>query len=366
MTKSILLIVAGSTFGAAAVAVPTLHVMPPAPAAAAAATPAGAATPAPAASELVFTGMCDASAGLLVDAHHIVVANDEDPVDTTLRVYDLRTPGAPVATIDATAALAPEAADAEVDLEGLTRFGSRFALIGSHSLKGDEGKPAPSRRRLIAFELTGTAPRFTLARSARYTALVADAQAFLATQPAPLDTFVLDKPLGAKFGGLSIEALSASATPGELLVGLRSPLGPGDTAIVLPLKNAAAVLDARARPAFGPPILLSLGKQGLRDLVDDGRGGYLLLAGEPGEGGTFALWSWAGGAGAAPPRKVLDIANENNTSAEAIVVAPDRKTAWILFDEGERKTASGKKCKSDSVPAAGKSFRARRIDLAIS
>ena len=55
-------------------------------------------SPAPPASELVFTGMCDASAGLLLDANHLVVANDEDRVDTTLRVYDLLTPGAPVAT----------------------------------------------------------------------------------------------------------------------------------------------------------------------------------------------------------------------------------------------------------------------------
>ena len=156
MIKSILLIVAGATIGTVAVALPSLDLRLPAPAPAPAAPPPAA--------ELVFTEMCDASAGLLLDANHLVVANDEDRVDTTLRVYDLRAPGAPVATIDATAALAPEGADAEVDLEGLTRFGSRFALIGSHSLKGDDGDPAPSRRRLMAFELGGTAPRFTLTR----------------------------------------------------------------------------------------------------------------------------------------------------------------------------------------------------------
>jgi hypothetical protein len=367
MTKSLLLIVAGSTIGTAAVALPSLSLVPPAPAA----TPAAATAPAttstastaPPAADVVFTDMCDASAGLLLDANHMVVANDEDPIDTKLRVYDLRTPGAPVATIDATKALAPESADAEVDLEGLTRFGSRFALIGSHSLKGDDGKAAPSRRRLIAFELTGTAPGVTLAKPVRYAKLVDDAQAFLTTQPEPMKSFVLDKPLGAKFGGLSIEALSADATAGELLIGLRSPLGPDSTAMILPLTNAAAVLDTNAKPAFAAPILLSLGKQGLRDLVSDGRGGYLILSGEPGEGGTFALWSWAGPTGGAPPKKVLAIANVPDTSAEAVVVAPDAKSAWILFDEGERKTASGKKCKGDSVPPSGKSFRARRIDL---
>ena len=78
------------------------------------------------------------------------------------------------------------------------------------------------------------------------------------------------------------------------------------------------------------------------------------------------MWSWAGPTGATPPRKVRDISNETDTSAEAIVVSPDGKSAWILFDEGERKTPSGKKCKGDSVPPGGKSFRARRIGLPVS
>ena len=134
--------------------------------------------------------MCDASAGLLVDAHHLVVANDEDPVDTTLRVYDLRTPGAPVATIDATAALAPEGADAEVDLEGLTRFDSRFALIGSHSLKGDDGRAraepsTPPRLRADAGRRRGS----RWPTPARYTKLVDDAQRVL-RHPAGADQVV--------------------------------------------------------------------------------------------------------------------------------------------------------------------------------
>ena len=65
-------------------------------------------------------------------------------------------------------------------------------------------------------------------------------------------------------------------------------------------------------------------------------------------------------------RKRLDVPNEADTSAEAIVVTRDKKTAWILFDEGERRTASGKRCKNEAVPPSGKSFRARRVDLSTS
>jgi hypothetical protein len=321
-------------------------------------------SPQPPANERVFTELCDASAGLLLDARHLVVLNDEDPKTTLFRVYDLQAPGKPVKTIDATAALGPEGDDLEVDLEGLTRFGSRFALIGSHSRKGDKdgkGEPAPSRRRLLAFEL-GAGPGFPLGGGKRYVTLVEDAQAFLATQPEPLKSFVLNPERPSKDGGLSIEAL-AETPAGELLIGLRSPLGPDTKALVLVLQNAAAVLDTKAKAMFGPPILLDLKQQGLRDLVSDGKGGFLILAGDPGEGGAFALWAWSGPSGTAPPRRLMAIANVPDTSAEGIAVTPDKTAAWILFDEGERKTASGKKCKGGSVAPADKSFRARRVAL---
>ena len=131
--------------------------------------------------------------------------------------------------------------------------------------------------------------------------------------------------------------------------------------MVLPLKNAAAVLDTHATPVFAAPILLSLGKQGLRDLVDDGRGGDPLLAGEPGEGGTFALWSWAG---RRAPRPAQGAGHPKREDTRRRRRGRARREERVdLFDEGERKTASGKKCKGDSVPPAGKSFRARRVDL---
>ena len=305
MTKSILLIVAGTTIGTAAVALPSLDLMPPVP------WPRRARPRHRLRPSSSSPGCATRRPGCSSTPNHLVVANDEDRVDTTLRVYDLRAPGAPVATIDATAALAPEGADAEVDLEGLTRFGSRFALIGSHSLKGDDGEPAPSRRRLIAFELSGTAPRFTLAQ-ARALHEAGRRRPGVLRHPAGADQVVRPRQakLGAKFGGLSIEALSASATPGELLIGLRSPLGPGDTAIVLPLKNAAAVLDTRATPAFARRSCWRSASRACAISSTTGAAAICSWPASRAKGGTFALWSWAGPTGATPPRKVLDIPNE--------------------------------------------------------
>ncbi len=325
----------------------------------------------PPAGDLVFTGGCDASAGLLLDDFHLLVADDEDKKKTELRVYDLRSPGAPKSTIDLTAGLAPDPAEPEVDLEGLTRFGPRLALIGSHSRRGDLAKEAPSRRRLLAFTLSGSAPAVTLGTTARYEKLVEQAQAFLAGLPAPdpLKALVLDRAVPSKKGGLSIEALSETATPGELLIGLRSPLGPGDKALLLLVTNAAAVLDSGVGATFAPPILLALGKQGLRDLVRDPKsGGYIILAGNTGEGGTFALWRWAGPTSASAPTKFKSIETPGpGTSAEGIVLTATPNTAWILFDEGERPlpnpTAELATCKDQKRP--DRSFRARRVNLAV-
>ena len=350
MTSSAFMITAAVTLGAGAAVAGRPDSPPPMP-------------------DLVFTGGCDASAGLLLDEHHLLVADDEDKKKTELRVYDLRSPGAPKSTIDLTAGLASDPEEPEVDLEGLTRFGARLALIGSHSRRGDQAKPAPSRRRILAFTLSGTAPALALGTTTRYEKLVEQAQAFLATLPAsnPLKTLVLDRDLPSKKGGLSIEALSDTAIPGELLIGFRSPLAPGEKALLLLVTNAAAVLDTGAAATFGPPILLDLGKQGLRDLVRDPKGGYIILAGNPGDGGTFALWRWTGPSSPAAPTKIRTIDTPGpGTSAEGVVLTATPDTALILFDEGERPlphpTAELATCKDQKRP--DRSFRVRRVDIA--
>ncbi|MEO5822246.1 MAG: DUF3616 domain-containing protein [Vicinamibacteraceae bacterium] len=347
MTKPILLIAAATTIGAAAVALPGLDLVPDSP---------------PAAEFVELTGACDASAGLLLDGRHLVVADDEDKETITLRVYDLEKTEAKLEGIDATPFL--DAKGEEVDLEGLTVFGSRYVAIGSHS-RNKEKVEAPTRHRILAFTLAPKAPpNQQIATSHLYSGLLIDAQKALKALPAtsPLSGFLLDNGSAPKDGGLSIEAVSDTATGGELLIGLRSPLSPKGKAIVLRLTNAGAVLDSHADPVFAEPILLDLPAkdghaQGLRDLVRDGTGGYLLIAGDVAEGGSFRLWKWSGPGTGSNATPVADIKMPaEKTSAEALVLTPDKKAGWILFDEGERDVA-GKACKK----AANKAFHASRI-----
>jgi hypothetical protein len=140
-------------------------------------------------------------------------------------------------------------------------------------------------------------------------------------------------------------------------------LGPGKKAIVLHLTNAGDALAGTAPAPFATPIMIDLGGKGLRDLVRVGPGRYLLIAGDPGDGGTFELWQWSGPGALTPLTRMGPIATPAaGTSAEALVLTPDRTAAWVLFDEGQRMTAGGTECK-DLQNAADKSFHARRIAL---
>lgn len=336
---------------------------------------AGAASAQTSKDAVILTGACDASAALLLPSGHLLVADDEDRERTRLRVYDPKKPGAPVEELDITSALKPDSSDAEVDLEGLTRLGDHMVCLGSHSRKGDDGAAAPSRQRIAELHLVGSAPPYRTEPVGLYTALQADLQKFLDGLAGP--RLVLDQEVpgapgkhkAAKDGGLSIEGVTSTKNAGELLIGFRSPLLPGapgkEQAFAVLLLNADAVLEHQAAPKFSPPIGLTLDGRGIRDIeFARERSAYLIVAGPAGAGGPFALYEWQGPGAAVAPRQLMAIPADPDTAPEAVVPEAGGTAVWILFDEGERKTASGKRCKSKDVAPADKSFRALRVALA--
>jgi hypothetical protein len=321
---------------------------------------------------LVFTGACDASAALLLPSGHVLVGDDEDRKQTILRLYDLKQPGPPLQTLDVTTALKPEMPDREVDLEGVTLLGGELVWIGSHSRKGDDADPAPSRHRLAALHLSGSAPPYQTRPAGLYQALLDDLQEFLDRRPGKrlvIDAEVPGTPgkhKPAKDGGVSIEGLTSTPNPGELLVGFRSPLLSAETgadlALAVTLLNADAVLHSGAKARFSPPHLLALGGLGIRDVVYvPERRRYLVLGGPPGPGGPFELYEWDGPGTPGVPSPRGSIAAEQDTSPEVLVPEPGGRSVYIMFDEGERRTESGKRCKSNDVPTSAKSFRAVRM-----
>jgi hypothetical protein len=309
-------------------------------------------TKAPQAShDLVFTGMCDASAAVPLDEHRFVVADDEDNV---LRAYDSRSAGAPLWKTDVSRAIgvgersgkaqrdAPEA-----DIEAATRIGALSFWMTSHG-RSSKGKSKPERLRLFAAALPDAGG--TLAVTGRpYEHLLDD----LFAEPR-LARFALREaaeraPKSA--GGLNLEGMTARSE-GGVWIGFRNPI-PEGKALLVPLLNPEEVVrESKAR--FGEPRLLDLGGLGVRAISQrDGR--YLILAGRYDSGAGTRLYTWDGAA-----QVVLDPRNQlADLNPEGFFSPPGRRDVLVLSDDGSR-SIDGFECKRLADPAK-KRFRARWV-----
>jgi hypothetical protein len=297
---------------------------------------------------LVFTGMCDGSAAVALDADLFVAASDEDNI---LRFYRRSQPGKPVSTYNLNQHLAGRKKSPEADIEGAARLGQRVFWITSHG-RDAAGERLPNRCRLFAVEITNRGALVVVQPVGRvYSDLIAD----LAREPrrAGFQLAEAAKRWGKSPGQLNIEALTATPE-GTLLIGFRTPI-PGGHALLVPLLNPNELLASQP-PRFGEPILLDLGGLGLRGMGWTGRA-YYLIAGA-GEGrAESCLYVWPGGTAA--PRPVAGVSFAGFTP-EAICFqdAAGRGDFLVLSDDGNRKV-DGKE--NSDLSESRRQFRALRI-----
>lgn len=303
---------------------------------------AASAAAAPAAAEpesRLFTGMCDASAAVPIDAGHFVVASDEDNV---LRVYAL-SGGAPTATVPLAGFL--KTGTRESDLEGAARIGDRIYWIASHG-RNSSGKLRTERQRLFATDIVpGGATATFQPVGTPSTGLLPALVAAPALKGFGLDAAAERAPEAE--GGLNIEGLAATPD-GRLLVGFRNPLI-GGKALVVTLDNPAEIVAGTA-PAIGAVALVALGGRGIRSLERIGDG-YLIVAGPTADAGSFALYRWSGGA--ADPVAVPGV-DFGTLRPEALFAVAGSSEIQILSDDGGVKVG-GVECKS--LPVAQQRFR---------
>ena len=268
-------------------------------------------------SAVQHAGLCDASAGTALDDIHFIVANDEH---NRLVIYRRGLP-APVQGVDVGGFLG---AQKEADLEGSARIGNRIYWIGSHG-RNAKGKVREDRQRFFA---TDIAPGPTVRPAGQpYTRLLAD----LATSPALAAWRLADAALLAPEaeGGFNIEGL-AEGPNGSLLIGLRNPLRQG-RALLIPLLNPAELVVPGGGPArFGVAMAVDLGGLGVRSMERLADGSYLIAAGRPGDGGSFRLFQWAGGAADAARAVPLDL---GDLRPEGLFAWPDGRIT-MLSDDG--------------------------------
>ena len=287
-----------------------------------------------------YSGPCDASAAVALDAAHFVVGDDEH---NTLRIYRQGQAQA-VGSLDLSAFLATTAGK-EADIEGAAAVGTRIYWITSHG-RNSKGKAQPDRHRFFATEVLPGQPPTLKPVGQAYVHLLRDMAEADALKPYRLDDAAR---LAAEAdGGLNIEGLAATPD-GTLLIGLRNPL-PQQRALVIPLLNPGEVI-AGSRARFGAPIELDLGQRGIRSIERIGAS-WLIVAGPTADQRPVCAVPLVG-----PGRRRGNAGRRcrpEGSAPRGPVRAAGEQHVQLLSDDGGVKMA-GVECKK--LPATRQTFR---------
>jgi hypothetical protein len=301
--------------------------------------------------DLVFSGMCDASAAVPLDERRFVAADDEDNV---LRAYDSRSPGAPLWKVDVSRAIGvspkpgkPERGAPEADIEAATRIGALSFWMTSHG-RNASGKAKPERLRLFAASVPERDEPLVVTGRA-YEHLLDDLLADPRLSRFGLREAAERAPKAP--GGLNLEGMTARRE-GGVWIGFRNPI-PDGKALLVPLLNPEAVVR-ETRAQLGEPRLLDLGGLGVR-AISHRAGRYLILAGRFDSSAGSRLYTWDGAAEL--KRDTRDqLAGLN---PEGFFTPDGGGDVLVLSDDGSQ-LIDGTECKRLSDPAQ-KRFRARWI-----
>lgn len=308
-----------------------------------------AAPPAPNQSFLTHSGMCDASAAVMLDEETFIVADDEQNV---LVVYDANRGGEPIASVDwERLFISSQGSDdpGEADIEGAARIGSQIYWIASHG-RNKKGKWKADRHQFFAIEVSRTKDTFKFAPVGRYHDLALDMVEAPELRGLELDTAVMaeskkEKQLAPKKNGLNIEGLAAAPDGCSLLIALRNPRL-DDGAVLVPLLNPAEVLQEGKRPRFGEPIVLDLTMKAEGKPINLSirsieycrqKGAYLIIGGPQNDLKCFAMFSWSGDRN--DPPELLEAATNAiraipGFAPEAIVEYTMSGKIQLLSDDG--------------------------------
>ncbi len=305
--------------------------------------------------EVIFTGICDASAAVALTPRLFAVADDEDSI---LRVYDADRGGEPVRSVDLSETLFPPDEPKqgkpprapESDIEAAARLGDVAYWMTSHA-RNRAGKRKDAR--LLFFATTARDGSDALRLLGQgYAQLLEDLLAD--ARYASFDLAAASELAPKDPGGLNLEGLG-ERPEGGLWIGFRNPI-PGGKALLAPLLNPERLVEGE-RARLGDPILLELGGLGIRSL-SRWRGQILIVAGSHAEGGISQIFSWDG-RGSPTTVPGLDLSGFN---PEGFFSPEERDEILLLSDDGGVES-DGEECKRLDEPER-KRFRGRWISLA--
>lgn len=323
-------------------------------------------------------GGADASATVLLDPQHALVAIDEDQV---LRVWPTTRSGPPIRSFDLTPLLGltdfgGSGQPRESDFEAMALVGTRVYVMGSHS-NSAEGANRPNRRRLAAFDLTGSAPDWTLSWVGRYDNLRDELLAWDQDGRHGLGVNALGLTSSAAVGtppeaaggsGFNLEGFAVSPDGQRAWLGFRAPLQPPSDrrlALVVPVNNLAALVSgnpATVAADFGTPALLDLGGLGVRSIECSFDGCLIVAGAADGSGGRFELYRWSGSHHDPPVRMAADLSGQRpeGVAFAANIVGPEAPLV-LVSDLGDSVYYGDGVAAKDLPQALWRKFRLDRM-----
>jgi hypothetical protein len=287
-----------------------------------------------------YRGLCEASAGVFIEATHFAVASDET---NTLQIYERGKPDPIGPGVD----MEDFTGFNKSDLEGAAAIGDRVYWISSHSFNS-EGEDKKKRKVFFATKIVTENGKPTLKETGKPITSLRDPIAAAA---------------GVKASDLNIEALSATPER-QLLIGLRSPLreipGEKSQAIVIRFKNPAAMIDDGAAPELDPAFSIKLDGRALRsmDLIGTNPARYIIVAGPVADGPGFALFTWAGPG--TDPKEIHGGPDLTSLTPEGAMAVPGQELVQLLSDDGK---VGSVKCDDENDPPEKRKFRS--IDVTV-
>ncbi|MCC5813346.1 MAG: DUF3616 domain-containing protein [Leptospira sp.] len=301
--------------------------------------------------EETYSGMCDASAIIILDENTFAVAGDEQ---NRIYTYEFGNKE-PVDVLDVGEFFNYSGSSSEMDLEAVANIGNTFYWITSHG-RSKKGNLKPNRYALFSTEFKNgkiQSPNQKKPYEFLVESIYKDENLIGKKKDDPYELYdssriarKKDKRLAPKDKGMNIEGLAEG--PNEsLFIGFRNPR-PANKAIILPLLNPGDI-DNRKRLRFDKPILLDLKGLGIRALefVKDHNKlgtGYFIIAGSYDNSDEYQIyfWSWPNFPQLAKNKLIPLFKNPGDSKPEGISYKENR---LILVSDDGRRIIKGKECK---------------------
>jgi hypothetical protein len=293
----------------------------------------------------LYEGAGCVSAAVAIAKDAFVTCSGQDNV---LRVYQTTGPTTAVAGLDVSEFLALDGEPA--DIQGAARIGNRIYWIASHS-RNEEGRIRPGRYRFFATTIKKTEAGFDIEPVGKPCTTLLNKLPNLNT----VSTLQLGKAmrlgeelperqrqrLAPEREGLRIEALCADPRTEILFIGFRNPrpvrvLTGRPHALVIPLNNAAEVVEKGKAPIFGEAMLWDFGGLGITSFEYSPAHAMHFILAQPHDGNDPAtLYRWSG-MKAGPPESIRTLCPTGvKADAKTIVAFDDPDTLLLLSGAGE-------------------------------